>query len=61
MLEMMHYTGIGSKVYQKEPYSLEMAKLIVAVGFCPSAGGARAPIASILSYVDHDVGDGTVR
>ena len=47
--------GIGGSCRRLEQYSESMLKWMCAVGTTPSAGGARAPIADILSHLGTEV------
>ena len=60
ILYLMGPNCLGSRFQRKPPYSMEMVNIIVISGLCPSAGGARGPISSIVSFIDHDVGERSV-
>ena len=47
--------GIGGTCRRIDQYTDPMLKWMCAVGTAPSAGGARAPIADILSHLGPEV------
>ena len=59
-MKLLLYEGLGASCRRMEQYNDEMLRWMVSVGFARSAAGARAPIASIVSSVSHNVGEATV-
>ena len=51
----VHSDGIGGTCRRIEQYTEPMLKFMCAVGAAPSAGGARAPIADIMSHMGTEV------
>ena len=52
--------GLERPRHYRQHYPSAMLKCAHDAGFCPSAGGARAPISSIITYVDRNISQGSV-
>ena len=50
-VQLLEYDGLSGRRNPENQYSRLVLPCICAIGMCPSAAGARAPLAQICSYV----------